>query len=220
MLLDFDGTLVHPRRWSECLTEVLDVVVPGHGWSADAVRPFVRGRFPWHSPSDPHPELDAPDAWWASLTPMLGEVLSRCGVADTDLEAALDVVRSTYPDPARYRLFPDTFAALVELRNAGFELVVLSNHVPELPAVVDGLGLGRFVSEVYSSANTGYEKPHPEAYRSALGGEDPGGAWMVGDNPEADVRGAERCGLRALLVRAEGGCSDLVEAARRIIADH
>ncbi len=39
-------------------------------------------------------------------------------------------------------------------------------------------------------------------------------AWMVGDNPEADVRGAEAVGLPAILVRgpkrgARHHCEDL-----------
>ena len=79
--------------------------------------------------------------------------------------------------------------------------MILSNHVPELPSIVDGIGLGSLIDEVYTSAATGYEKPNPESYRIALGGESPADCFMVGDNVDADVLGAEKVGLPAILVR-------------------
>ena len=79
--------------------------------------------------------------------------------------------------------------------------MILSNHVPELPSIVDGVGLGPLIDRVFSSAVTGYEKPHPESHRVALGGDPPGECFMVGDNIDSDVLGAEELGLRAILVR-------------------
>ncbi len=43
-------------------------------------------------------------------------------------------------------------------------------------------------------------------------------AWMVGDNPEADVRGAEAVGLPAILVRGpKRGARHHCEALARIV---
>jgi putative hydrolase of the HAD superfamily len=97
------------------------------------------------------------------------------------------------------------------LRAHGWRHVLLSNHVPELPQLVDRLGLGELFDEVLTSAATGYEKPHPEMF--ALGLRAAGAherAWMVGDNYDADVVGAESAGIPAVLVRR-----DDVRAARR-----
>jgi putative hydrolase of the HAD superfamily len=51
---------------------------------------------------------------------------------------------------------------------------------------------------------TGYEKPHPQAFLQAL---DMLGrsqtVWMIGDNIEADVLGAQVVGIPAILVRKE-----------------
>lgn len=80
----------------------------------------------------------------------------------------------------------------------------MSNHVPELRDLVEGLELSELVTDVLSSAVTGYEKPHPLAFelgRAATGYPDE--LWMVGDNPEADVRGAEAVGIPSILVRTE-----------------
>lgn len=51
----------------------------------------------------------------------------------------------------------------------------------------------------------GYERPLPLAYDGGVLGTVAGAetAWMVGDNPEADVRGAEAVGLPAILVRSQ-----------------
>jgi putative hydrolase of the HAD superfamily len=82
---------------------------------------------------------------------------------------------------------------------------VLSNHVPELHGLIDGLGLAPHLDDVFSSGLTGYEKPHPEAFRMVLAAcGNPTQAWMVGDNPHADVEGAEGVGLPAILVRVKG----------------
>jgi phosphoglycolate phosphatase-like HAD superfamily hydrolase len=52
-------------------------------------------------------------------------------------------------------------------------------------------------------AMTGFEKPHPEAFRSALaavGVDDPARAVFVGDRLFDDVHGAKDYGLRAVFV--------------------
>ena len=97
------------------------------------------------------------------------------------------------------------------------EHVILSNHVPELGQLVSGLGLDRHIETVLCSAVTGYEKPHQEAFAAALGLRGDGEpVWMVGDNPEADVEGARRAGLEAVLVRRNG--VGLLDAAEKILS--
>ena len=74
--------------------------------------------------------------------------------------------------------------------------------MPELPELIRRLGLADLLDGVLTSATTGYEKPNPEMFRIALRqAGDPDGAWMVGDNPIADIAGAESVGIRGLLVR-------------------
>src|SRR4029079_13965159 len=84
---------------------------------------------------------------------------------------------------------------------AGWTHAILSNHVPELRQIVGALGLDDVVELVSWSAETGYEKPHAQAYASVLDRLRPAEAWMVGDNVVADVLGAEAVGLPAVLVR-------------------
>jgi len=218
ILWDFDGTLAHREgRWAGCLVEVLDEEEPGHGLRREDFRPALRDGFPWHRPDVPHPELDTADAWWKPVEELLAAAYAGAGYDRGRAAALARLARVRYPDPAHtWQLYDDTLPVLEQLRAAGFRHVVLSNHVPELDGLIDALGLSGLVDAVVNSAVTGYEKPHPEAFaagRRAAG--DPDALWMVGDNPVADVAGAEAAGIPAILVHGANGAT-LAEAAARI----
>jgi putative hydrolase of the HAD superfamily len=62
--------------------------------------------------------------------------------------------------------------------------------------------LGSLIHRIVNSAETGFEKPHPLAFEAVVSAlEDPGEIWMIGDNINADILGAESVGLRTILVR-------------------
>jgi FMN phosphatase YigB (HAD superfamily) len=216
ILWDFDGTLARrPGMWRGCLVETLDEHAPGHGIDPEELRPFLRDGFPWDSPEAPHPELCEPDAWWAHVEVLLAAAYAGAGVEAGHAAELAGHVRARYVDPSRvWELFPDTKPVLERLSEQGWRHVVLSNHVPELPAIAEGLGLAPLVDHIVTSAATGYEKPHPEAFRVALElcGK-PEEVWMVGDNPTADVAGAEAVGIQAVLVRTQ------LESAGRVAVD-
>ena len=126
-----------------------------------------------------------------------------------------------YVDARYWTVFDDTRPALQRLRDHGYRNVIVSNHVPELGDLVVRLGLGDLIDDVLTSAVTGYEKPHPGMFEMALElvGH-PDRVWMVGDNPVADVAGAEAVGIPAVLVRGAdpATASGLEEAVDRILA--
>jgi len=219
VLWDFDGTLAErPGLWGACLHEVIREHEPGIHADADAFRPALRSRFPWHEPDVAPLDLCEPDAWWGRILPLLAEAFEAVGLPPERAAELAAHVRTRYVDPeVGWRVFADTVPALEALSERGWRHAVLSNHVPELERIVAGLGLDRHVDAVLCSAVTGYEKPHPEAYRAALAlRRDAERAWMVGDNPVADVEGARAAGLSAILVRRNG--TGLLDAARRILS--
>jgi len=220
ILWDFDRTLARREgMWSGCLVDALEDVRPGHGHARESFRPYLSDGFPWHAHETPHPELCEPDAWWAHVEMLLANAYRGVGLDDESATAAAARVRIVYGDHTRaWALFDDVIPALQALRDAGWRHGILSNHVPELPALVAGLGLDDFVAVIVNSATIGYEKPHPEAFaeaRRALGA--PSELWMVGDNPVADVAGAEAAGIRAILVRHDGA-PGLAAVVRRLNA--
>ena len=205
LIWDFDGTLAHRRGetgWSILLAEALDAEEPGHGHSPDTFRPHLRDGFPWHRPAIVHPELCEPEAWWASVRPILARAYEAAGYAPRRALELGDAARRLYVDPSvGWALFDDTFPALEQLSQDGWTHAILSNHVPELRQIVAGLGLDDVFAFVSCSAETGYEKPHAQAYASVLDLLSPQEAWMIGDNIVADVLGAEAVGIPAVLVR-------------------
>jgi putative hydrolase of the HAD superfamily len=181
---------------------LLDAREPGHGLAEADLLPFLRSGFPWHEHDVPHPHLSEPDAWWQHITRVLESVLTSARIPAPRAADLLQHFRAVYLDRARWSVFPDSAQALALVAAAGWRNVIVSNHAPELPELVGDLGLGAHVDEVITSARCGYEKPHPAifdlAWRAA---GHPGAAWMVGDNPIADIAGAARAGIPGILVR-------------------
>jgi putative hydrolase of the HAD superfamily len=223
VLWDFDGTLAwRPGLWGGCVLEVLDELAPGHTAELEKVRAVLKGGFPWDRHTEPHPHLSSPDAWWETVTPLLSRAIRGC-VEEARVPELAHAVRLRFIDASKqWRVFDDTRSALGTTASTGWRNVVLSNHVPELSTLVAQLGLGDLVERVFSSATTGYEKPHPEAFRVALRAcGNPARRWMVGDNPIADVAGAEALGIPAILVRTNGRArqtaKDVAAAAKLIV---
>jgi putative hydrolase of the HAD superfamily len=100
---------------------------------------------------------------------------------------------------------------------------MVSNHVPELPELVEGLGLARHFAAVVTSGIVGYEKPHPRMFEVARTHTIPGKpVWMMGDNLVSDCLAVTPLGVQAILVRLpadppyERQAEDLWEALRLI----
>ena len=226
VIWDFDGTLAwREGMWSGAALDVLDEHAPGHGVTIERVRGALRGGFPWHDWGEPHPHLCESGRWWEHVERRVARAFAELW-EDGDPARMASALRERYLDVGvAWQRFEDSEAALRSLSARGWRHVVLSNHVPELSDLVDGLGLAPHLEEVLSSATIGYEKPHPQAFHLALQAcGRPELAWMVGDNQHADVEGAESVGLPAILVRAHGRARHrapgLAEAAALILGEH
>ena len=91
---------------------------------------------------------------------------------------------------------------LEQLSALGWTHLVLSNHVPELRQIIHFLELDKYISQIFNSAETGYEKPHRQAFMTLLAALDEiETIWMIGDNMESDILGANAVGLSGILVR-------------------
>lgn len=219
---DFDGTLAHrPGIWATALITSLDAVFPDHGLLPEHVDRFLHRGFTWQQPEVLHPHLADADAWWAQLHPVLLEAYLSAGVDDEIALAAANGVRVAFLAPEAWQLLPGAGEALGLARSAGIKNVVVSNHVPELPELIDALGLAPLVDVVINSAVVGAEKPNPLIFRAALA-ESVANAplWMVGDNPVADMAGAAAFGIPGILVgsRPEAHGRSALDAARTIVA--
>jgi putative hydrolase of the HAD superfamily len=100
---------------------------------------------------------------------------------------------------------------LTELRARGLTLVVASNWDCSLPQVLEQAGLAPLVDGVVASALVGADKPAPALFEAALAvaGCDATEALHVGDSRANDVEGAERAGIRAVLLDRAGAWPDV-----------
>ena len=94
---------------------------------------------------------------------------------------------------------------LTALHDAGLKLGVISNTIQPgrfMDASLRRQGLFDFFSARLYSSEVGVPKPHPEIFRRALAELDvpPERAVHVGDRLEADISGAQRVGMRAVLI--------------------
>jgi len=80
-----------------------------------------------------------------------------------------------------------------------WRLGVVSNFTGNLQFCLDELGLSPLFSVVIDSAVHGREKPDPQPFQAALRALEAttASSWMIGDNPEADIRPALALGMRA-----------------------
>ena len=222
VIWDFDGTLARRSGlWSDCLVEILDDEAPGHGHRADVFRAAMQRGFRWHDWEREHERVGDPDRWWQPVETIAADAFLAVGFPAPEAARLASRLRETYLRSTCWSLFDDSREALELTLREGWRNVVLSNHVPELPDLVRHLGLDDVVDRIFNSAVTGFEKPHPAAYRAVLEAlRQPTQVWMVGDQPRADVEGPEAAGLPAILVRTDGPsprrAATALEAARHI----
>jgi putative hydrolase of the HAD superfamily len=201
---DFDGTLAFREgMWSKALAEVACECLPGCEVNRSAFVPHLQAGFPWHNPELPHTHITSPEQWWEHLSPVIENALVKgAGISTEEARRLVPHVRTNYTDPSHWALFDDVLPCLTELTERGWNHVILSNHVPELPLLVNALGLAPHIAAVFNSATLGYEKPHPKSFGAVLASfQNPKAVWMVGDNYAVDVEGAQVAGLSAILVR-------------------
>ena len=155
--------------------------------------------------------LTAEDRAWARArtdggSARLAEVLAEAGVdGDHPGHPAAQAAYEEYWEPHTFT-DPDIGPLFADLRERGVRVGVLSNTIwsreyHERVFARDGV-LPLIDAAVYTS-EIAHAKPHPEAFRramSAVGVDDPAACIYVGDRPYEDVHGAQRVGMRAVLV--------------------
>lgn len=109
-------------------------------------------------------------------------------------------------------MFPSTPGVLARLRERGFTLGVVSNADGRIAAILEQRGIARFFEVIIDSHLVGVEKPHARIFHLALeqAESQPEQAVFVGDIYSIDVVGAERVGLRPVLLDMLGSYTGVV----------
>lgn len=141
------------------------------------------------------------DEFWDDLTAdWLGRIGQDPMVAPTLSSFARK--RMYEPEAGCFKPYPETYAALAALKEAGYTLVVVSNWDYSLERTLVAFGMRDLFDHVFASLECGVEKPDVELFRiveQAVGAA-PHEFLHVGDNPIDDYQGARDAGWRAALL--------------------
>jgi putative hydrolase of the HAD superfamily len=124
-------------------------------------------------------------------------------------DEAVAIARRVYEEfgrPDRWALYADVWPAFERLHERGIAIGIISNWDSRLVRVLQGLGLGRVLADIVSSADVGLHKPDPRIFQLACDriGVVPADAAHVGDHHYADYLGASAVGMTAVLIDRHG----------------
>ena len=141
---------------------------------------------------------------------VLREVLTDKGYGDVPesiIRNALD--RLFAITQTNWELEEDTLATLQKLEQDGYRLGLISNagDDQDVQQLVSRFDISQFFDFIVTSAACSYRKPHPRIFELALSNWYflPSEAVMVGDNLDADIRGAKSAGLYAVWINRRAG---------------
>ena len=210
ILFDAAGTLFHlPRGVGHHYADV----ARRHGLAIGAQDWETAFRAAWKAAPGPAetlgPRLDDDRGWWRAL---VGDVLARLEAQPANPDALFADLWSEFARPGVWELFPEVKSVIAKVANR-YRLGVLSNFDSRLHTILADLGVSHFFEHVVVSSEVGAEKPSARIFAEALDRFDalPEEALHVGDEAEADWRGAASAGLRVFeLRRPENSLKDLL----------
>ncbi len=140
--------------------------------------------------------------WWFDI---VHNVFYRVGMF-ARFDEFFEQVFQVFEDPRSWSLFPETYVVLTRLREAGFELGIISNFDTRLFSVIRGLGIDRLFDTVTIASLSMCAKPASKIFDIALEKHaiDPSEAMHVGDSLRDDLEGATKAGLTGVLLDRTG----------------
>lgn len=129
------------------------------------------------------------------------DALAHFEIESKDLAGQL-ADRYVEVSPYQTNLFPHTIETLNELKSNNYVLHIITNGFKEVQFVkLKNSQLIAFFDDILCSEEVGVNKPDPLVFKSALQrtkatAEE---SIMIGDDFEADILGAEKCGIRGVL---------------------
>ena len=140
-----------------------------------------------------------------TYTFVLRELLKNKGYDDVSsnvLRTALDTLFSV--TQTNWTLEEDAIPTLQKLRGMGYNLGIISNagDDKDVQQLARGFGITEYFDFILTSAACSYRKPHPRIFELALSNWycPPNEAVMVGDNLDADIRGAQEAGVYGIWI--------------------
>jgi putative hydrolase of the HAD superfamily len=206
VFFDAAGTLIKPARR---VGETYAALARKYGIEVSAAEVAERFRLCFHSapplafPGAPATRIEELErAWWKELVRRIFEPWDGFQRFD-DYFAELFAY---FAQPDAWTLYPEVAETLSALQKRGRVLSVISNFDSRLIGILEGLGAARWFEHIFVSSRVGYAKPDREIFHTALERYNlkAGDALHVGDSEEKDLHGANKAGLKRVLVERNG----------------
>ncbi|KAL1755665.1 HAD-like domain-containing protein [Schizophyllum commune] len=154
--------------------------------------------------------------WW-------GEVIKRTALnagadpkdVDKHLEEIVPRLLKVFSSREGYKAFDDALPSVMRLKELGISTAVVSNADSRMHMAIRDLELSSFLGPIVLSEEAKIAKPSADIFLDAMRRVDPSikpeECLHVGDELEADYRGATAAGIHALLLRRPGDTEAHVE---------
>jgi len=205
ILFDFGGTLMYGRRnWTPVVAKADDELTnylrsQGMNISINTFSTEFRRRL------DEYFKQREKDLLETTYTFVLRELLRDKGYDDVPsdiLRGALDALFMITQE--NWTLEEDAIPTLELLKENGYNLGIVSNagDDTDVQKLAQCFGITKYFDFILTSAACSYRKPHPRIFELALSNWYclPEEAVMVGDNLDADIRGATEAGLYCIWI--------------------
>jgi len=173
------------------------------GYNLDPDRVQEAFRIAWKTlPAPPESNGPRPDddrGWWRQL---VAKTIDHAGYEIDRFDDYFTEVYENFARPGVWELFPDVQSVIRELNRLKIRLGVISNFDRRLYDVLLHLGIRDAFEQVIISSEVGAQKPAARIFFEAARRFEVGVHEIlhVGDELEADLRGASSAGLQAFLV--------------------
>ena len=205
ILFDFGGTLMYGRKnWTPIVAKADDALTnylrsQGMEVNINTFSTEFRKRL------DDYFKQREKDLLETTYTFVLRELLKDKGynnVPSDVLRGALDALFSITQE--NWTLEEDALSTLEAVRERGYSLGIISNagDDTDVQQLAQGFGIKKYFDFILTSAKCSYRKPHPLIFEMALSNWYylPEEAVMVGDNLDADIRGAREVGMYSIWI--------------------
>ncbi|HSB02806.1 MAG TPA: HAD family hydrolase [Anaerolineales bacterium] len=141
---------------------------------------------------------------------VLREVLADKGYGDIQEDIIRNALDRLFAiTQTNWIIEEDTLPTLKKLEQDGYRLGLVSNagDDQDVQQLVRRFDISQYFDFIVTSAACSYRKPHPRIFELALSNWYflPSEAVMVGDNLDADIRGAKSAGLYAVWISRRAG---------------
>ena len=196
---DFDGTLSYPNK---SFTTALPQALSRYGYeiSSSKIDIFMADFYSWQTPEIDYPERTNA-LWWDTHFRKIQRFCLENHIPNEKIGGICKTFREILIDVSNYKLYDDALDTLETCIRMGYKNYLITNNYPEIVDNIKKLGIASCFTEFIVSSHIGFEKPRAVFFWYAkCRACEPKKAYVIGDNPIADIQGGKAAGFPTIAV--------------------